>query len=195
MSVTICVGIQRHWGGIIKSWHGWGWQGPLEVILPNLSPQVGSLASPASWTSWSLQTRLSATFTSPNDVAFLYLWQWGPAQHISKLGPQSLWSESFHRCSPHTSWIAFTMPFCSSSSYLGNFSSMRNRAYDFQPFLEIFIHLFFLKVACDGYVLQCPLYFLLQAAGQEPFSVGWQPVRLHKVCAFPLQHASSLFKS
>lgn len=88
--------------------------------------------------------------------------------------------------------------FCSSSSYLGNFSCMKTRADDcgtLSSHLLQSIHLFLLKAAWVGHPLQCPLYCLLQAAGQAPFSVGWQPVRLHKVCAFPLQHTSSLFKS
>lgn len=47
------------------------------------------------WISWSLQTRLPATFTSPGDVAFPYLCLWDPAQHFSMLPPLSLGSEIF----------------------------------------------------------------------------------------------------
>lgn len=74
--------------------------------------------------------KAACSFHISSDVAFPYLWLWGPAQHLSVLAPLSVGSESFHQCSPETSWIAYTMLFCSSSSYLGNFSCMRTRAYD-----------------------------------------------------------------
>lgn len=69
--------------------------------------------------------------------------------------------------------------FCSSRSYLWNFFCMRTLWLwcSFQPFVDIFIYLFFLKAACNGHPLQCPLYCQFQAAGQAPFSMGWQSVR------------------
>lgn len=45
--------------------------GTSEVILPNLLPQAGSLASPVSWTSFSLQTRLPVIVTSLVMLPFL----------------------------------------------------------------------------------------------------------------------------